>query len=42
MSEEEFEAEAKRVSMLGAAVMGLQKVPEPKRVEYIMQRDNRA
>jgi hypothetical protein len=41
MSEEEFEAEAKRASLLGAAVMGLQKVLEPKRVEYIMQRDKR-
>jgi len=41
MSEEEFEAEAKRGSLLGAAVMGLQKVLEPKRVEYIMQRDKR-
>ncbi|MBI3663542.1 MAG: hypothetical protein HY234_10915 [Acidobacteria bacterium] len=41
MTEEEFEAEAKRSSLLGAAVMGLQKVLEPKRVEYILQRDNR-
>ncbi len=41
MSEAEFEAEAKRASALGAAVMGLQKVLEPKRVEYIMQRDKR-
>jgi len=41
MSEEEFEAEARRVSMLGAAVMGLQKVIEPKKVEYMMQRDTR-
>ena len=41
MSEAEFEAEAKRTSLLGAAVMGLQKVLEPKRVEYIMQRDKR-
>jgi hypothetical protein len=39
MSEEEFEAEAKRASTLGAAVMGLQKVLEPKHVEYLMQRD---
>jgi len=41
MSEEEFEAEAKRASMLGAAVMGLQKVLEPKHVEYMMQRDKK-
>jgi hypothetical protein len=41
MSEEEFEAEAKRVSTLGAAIMGLQKVIEPKKVEYMMQRDKR-
>jgi mannose/fructose/N-acetylgalactosamine-specific phosphotransferase system component IID len=41
MSEEEFEAEAKRASVLGAALMGLQKVIEPKRMEYMMQRDKR-
>jgi hypothetical protein len=41
MSEEEFEAEAKRVSPLGAAVMGLHKFFQPKRVEYMMQRDKR-
>lgn len=41
MTEEAFEAEAKRSSLLGAAVMGLQKVFEPKRVQYIMQRDKR-
>ena len=41
MSEAEFEAEAKRASLLGTAVMGLQKVLEPKHVEYIMQRDKK-
>jgi len=41
MSEEEFEAEAKRVSPLGAAVMGLHKFFQPKRVEFMMQRDKR-
>jgi len=41
MSEEEFEAEAKRASLLGAAVMGLQKVLEPKHVEYMMLRDKK-
>jgi mannose/fructose/N-acetylgalactosamine-specific phosphotransferase system component IID len=41
MSEEEFEAQAKRASLLGAAVMGLQKVLEPKHVEYMMQRDKK-
>ena len=41
MSEEEFEAEAKRASAHGAAVMGLQKVLEPSRVEYMLQRDKR-
>ena len=41
MSEAEFEAEAKRVSTLGAAMLGLQKILEPKKVEYMMQRDKR-
>ena len=41
MSEAEFEAEAKRGSALGAAMMGLQKMLEPKRVEYMLQRDKR-
>jgi hypothetical protein len=41
MSEEEFEAETKRASLFGAAVMGLQKVLEPKHVEYMMQRDKK-
>lgn len=41
ISEEEFEAEAKRASLLGAAVMRLQKVLEPKHVEYMIQRDKK-
>lgn len=41
MSEAEFEAEAKRASPLGAAMLGLQKILEPRKVEYLMQRDKR-
>lgn len=41
MTEEEFEAEAKRNSLSAAAVLGLQKVLEPNKVEYILQRDKR-
>ena len=38
MTEEEFEAEAKRASVVGAGVMGLQKVIDPgHRVEYVEQ-----
>ena len=38
MTEEEFEAEAKRSSALGAAVTGLQKVIDPgHRVEYVQE-----
>jgi uncharacterized protein affecting Mg2+/Co2+ transport len=38
MTEEEFEAEAKRASLVGAGVMGLQKVIDPgHRVEYVEQ-----
>ncbi len=36
MTEEEFEAEAKRASLVGAGVIGLQKVIDPgHRVEYV-------
>jgi uncharacterized protein affecting Mg2+/Co2+ transport len=36
MTEEEFEAEAKRASLVGAGVIGLQKVIDPgHRVEYM-------
>lgn len=41
ISEEEFEAEAKRASLLGAAVMGFHKFLQPKRVEFMLQRDKR-
>jgi len=38
MTEEEFEAEAKRASLVGAGVMGLQKVIDPgHRVEYVAE-----
>jgi len=40
MSEEEFEAEAKRVSMTGVAMTELQKHIDPQhKVEYLAQRD---
>ncbi len=39
MTEAEFEAEAKRSSPLGAGVLGLHKLLQPKRVEYLLQRD---
>jgi hypothetical protein len=41
MSEQEFQEEADRGTLTGAAVMGLHKVLQPKRVEYILQRDKR-
>ena len=39
MTEEEFQADADRSSLLGAAMLGLQKNLQQKRVEYILQRD---
>ncbi len=39
MTEKEFEAEAERSSVLGAATLGLHKLLQPKRVEYIVQKD---
>lgn len=41
MSEEEFEAEAKRASLLGAAVMEMHKFLQPTRVEFTRKRDKR-
>jgi hypothetical protein len=42
MSEEEFEAEAKRTSLMGAAVAGLQKTIDPShRVEYQQEQELR-
>jgi len=42
MTEEEFEAEAKRSSAMGAAVSGLQKVIDPShRVEYVEEQQQR-
>lgn len=38
MTEEEFEAEAKeKSSLLGAAMMGLEKVLNPKKIEYVVK-----
>lgn len=43
MTEEEFEAEAKRASLVGAGVMGLQKAIDPgHRVEYMEEAQMRA
>lgn len=42
MSEEEFEAEAKRNSMLGAGMLELQKVFHPHRVEQFVEEKLRA
>lgn len=43
MTEEEFEAEAKRASLIGAGVIGLQKIIDPShRVEYVMEEKQRA
>lgn len=36
MSEKEFEQEAEKNSLLAAGMLGLQKVLQPKRVEYVM------
>ncbi len=41
MSEDEFEAEAKRASLLGAAVMEMHKFLQPTRVEFMRKRDKR-
>jgi hypothetical protein len=42
MTEEEFEAEAKRVSMMGAGVMELHKMFQPARVKQIVAEKQRA
>jgi len=43
MTEEEFEAEAKRASLIGAGMIGLQKVIDPgHRVEYVMEEKQQA
>jgi hypothetical protein len=42
MSEEEFEAEAKRLSMLGAGVVELHKAFQPNRVKQIVAERQRA
>ena len=36
MTEEEFEEEAQRASMLGAAMVGLDKALRPNRVEHVL------
>jgi hypothetical protein len=42
MTEEEFEAEAKRTSLMGAAVAGLQKTIDPShRVQYVQEQQER-
>ena len=41
MSEAEFEAEAQRASLLGAAVMEMHKFLQPTRVEFMRKRDKR-
>jgi hypothetical protein len=42
MSEEEFEAEAKRISMMGAGVVELHKMFQPNRVKQIVAERQRA
>ena len=42
MTEEEFEAEAKRISLIGAGVMELHKVFQPARVKQIVAERQRA
>jgi hypothetical protein len=42
MTEEEFEAEAKRISMLGAGVVELHKAFQPNRVKQIVAERQRA
>jgi hypothetical protein len=42
MTEEEFEAEAKRVSMMGAGVVELHKMFQPNRVKQIVAERQRA
>jgi hypothetical protein len=37
MTEEEFEEEAKKKSLLRAGMIGLQKVLEPNRIEHVME-----
>jgi hypothetical protein len=39
MTEEEFEAEAKRSSPLGAALQELQRITEGRKVEYMLEQD---
>jgi hypothetical protein len=41
MTEGEFEAEAKRGSMLGAAFMGVEKVLRPKQIEHVLVQKKR-
>jgi hypothetical protein len=39
MTEEEFEAEAKKVSAMGAGLQEFQRIVEGRRVEYMLQQD---
>lgn len=42
MTEAEFEEEARKKSLLAAGIVGLQKVLEPSKVEYVLEEQNRA
>jgi hypothetical protein len=41
MTEEEFEEEAKKKSLLRAGMIGLQKVLEPNRIEHVLEQKQR-
>jgi len=41
MTEEEFEAEAKRGSMLGAAFLGVEKALRPNQIEHVLMQKQR-
>lgn len=41
MTEEEFEEEAKKKSLLRAGMIGLQKVLEPNRIEHVLEQEQR-
>jgi hypothetical protein len=41
MTEEEFEEDAKRTSMTGAGLLGLESIFDPKKAEFLLQQDKR-
>lgn len=41
MTEEEFEEEAKKKSLLRAGMIGLQKILEPNRIEHVLEQKQR-